>query len=390
MKGNTYGRYRKVERVEVLQGGAGNNHLTAPKLVRPLPNQETKTIMKTMTKVLAALVPTVAWALSSTSVKRTMRPLAEATSLAVKGEAVVLKSLQQCSAFKKDALKKTTTKKSIPLVGDGFDYALPESERYEAELSFPQYAAEYWIDPRIHGFGNVGFGGMVHAFVAPLFTKALDLFAYKNRDVRVDAWDLVKEARENLGLKATIKKAADLGTGTGYTARSLARAFYKVEKGTEEAVDVIGLDTSKEMLKAAKDLTLFNDDATLQKVTFKVGNAENTGLESKKFDLVTVSFVMHECPREARHKILREAFRLLAPGGTVCVLDIAPDYTPSRYMLPGEPYLPGYLDLFDDDCDFFADLLKDQLAAAYRDTIIPKRLNLWHFHTNQDYLTVKK
>ena len=38
-----------------------------------------------------------------------------------------------------------------------------------------------------------------------------------------------------------------------------------------------------------------------------------------------------------------EARRLLAPGGTFLVLDIARGYEPSPVMKSGEPYIEGYL-----------------------------------------------
>lgn len=239
--------------------------------------------------------------------------------------------------------------------------------RYEAETGYPELAKEYWCDPRIHGFGNTGWGGILHAFVAPAFTAMLDAFAYDGKDVRAEAWDLIKNARDRLGLQK-ITRGADLGCGTGFTSRSFSEYF---------DASVIGVDTSKEMLRAAKDMT------GKEKVQYKQGNAETTGLPAGQYDVVTAAFVFHECPRRARHAILDEAFRLLAPGGTIAILDIAPNYKPSRFMLPGEPYLHGYLDNFDEDCSFFADKYNHVFAKAFRDVIVKNRLNLWHFHAKK-------
>lgn len=47
------------------------------------------------------------------------------------------------------------------------------------------------------------------------------------------------------------------------------------------------------------------------------GNAEKTDLPSRSFDLVTVMYAFHEAPQAGREKILREARRLLRPGGTL-------------------------------------------------------------------------
>jgi hypothetical protein len=43
---------------------------------------------------------------------------------------------------------------------------------------------EYWFDSRIHTFGNTGFLGALHAAMAPLSTKVIDIVAYDGKDVR--------------------------------------------------------------------------------------------------------------------------------------------------------------------------------------------------------------
>ena len=43
---------------------------------------------------------------------------------------------------------------------------------------------EYWNDSRIHTLGNIGFWGAVHAIMAPLSTKMIDVVAYNGTDVR--------------------------------------------------------------------------------------------------------------------------------------------------------------------------------------------------------------
>jgi hypothetical protein len=43
---------------------------------------------------------------------------------------------------------------------------------------------EYWYDSRIHTLGNAGFLGAVHAALAPLSTKIIDVVAYDGRDIR--------------------------------------------------------------------------------------------------------------------------------------------------------------------------------------------------------------
>jgi hypothetical protein len=45
-------------------------------------------------------------------------------------------------------------------------------------------AEEYWYDSRIHSLGNVGFFGGIHAALAPLTTKLIDVIAYNGTDIR--------------------------------------------------------------------------------------------------------------------------------------------------------------------------------------------------------------
>ena len=63
-----------------------------------------------------------------------------------------------------------------------------EQRSYKDETDFPELALKYWADPRIHGWGNVGSSGAVHAFLAPTFTAGLDAFAYGGLDTRDAVW----------------------------------------------------------------------------------------------------------------------------------------------------------------------------------------------------------
>ena len=53
-------------------------------------------------------------------------------------------------------------------------------------------------------------------------------------------------------------------------------------------------------------------------------------------------YCFHEAPYWGRSRILQEAQRLLAPGATLAILDISPEYEPSVTMLAGEPYVLEY------------------------------------------------
>jgi hypothetical protein len=57
-------------------------------------------------------------------------------------------------------------------------------QRYQKWGVDHQYPNEYWFDSRIHTLGNHGFWGAVHAALAPVSTKIIDLVAYNGIDIR--------------------------------------------------------------------------------------------------------------------------------------------------------------------------------------------------------------
>mmetsp|Transcript_24670 Transcript_24670/g.66490 ORF Transcript_24670/g.66490 Transcript_24670/m.66490 type:complete len:296 (-) Transcript_24670:126-1013(-) len=202
------------------------------------------------------------------------------------------------------------------------------------------WADEYWNDPRIHSFGNVGAGGMFHAMVAPIFTKGLDMFAYDDTDLRTLATLNIAASRAQRGLPT--QRVVDIGCGIGASARALRNVFREA--------DIVALDTSSEMLTVARTLGYADmQSKSLKKIEFAKGNAEFTGLRPHDFDVVSVMFLLHEAPQAGRRSILAEAKRLLKPGGTLVICDIAREYTPSPTMKSGEPYIDGYLANVEDD-----------------------------------------
>jgi len=81
--------------------------------------------------------------------------------------------------------------------------------------------------------------------------------------------------------------------------------------------DVWGLDPSPYLLKhAARD----NPD-----INFIQGLAENTGFADARFDGISACFVFHEIPPRFAKKALKEAARILKPGGILSIAEPAPE-----------------------------------------------------------------
>lgn len=61
-----------------------------------------------------------------------------------------------------------------------------------------------------------------------------------------------------------------------------------------------------------------------QAVHFSQQNAERTNFPDSHFDIITSSFFLHEVPVKATKNILKEAYRLLAPGGILAFMELPP------------------------------------------------------------------
>jgi len=87
--------------------------------------------------------------------------------------------------------------------------------------------------------------------------------------------------------------------------------------------------------------------------TFYHGLSEKTQQDDNTHDMVCSSYLHHELPYDASKNILREAFRILKDGGSLCILDMEPRIKASSPMLEfifkrTEPYLEEYCKFIED------------------------------------------
>jgi ubiquinone/menaquinone biosynthesis C-methylase UbiE len=150
----------------------------------------------------------------------------------------------------------------------------------------------------------------------------------------------------------------DFGCGTGTSTRRLAKMFPQAKK-------IIGIDLSPEMvsvgrflLNEASNNPSFEWVEPIEKeprIEFRYGDIADTGLPDNSVGFVNLCLVLHELPQEATRSILKEAYRILAPGGTLGIMEMdpqAPGYvklmsTPWLFAIlkSTEPYLGEYFDL---------------------------------------------
>jgi ArsR family transcriptional regulator len=101
---------------------------------------------------------------------------------------------------------------------------------------------------------------------------------------------------------------ADLGAGDGSFALLLAQA----------ATRVIAVDSSQKMLDVAREQALRHGVANVE---FRLGDMEELPIDDGAVDLVFFSQSLHHAGHPER--ALREAWRILRPGGRIVILDLA-------------------------------------------------------------------
>jgi SAM-dependent methyltransferase len=190
-------------------------------------------------------------------------------------------------------------------------------------LSISKIPTKYYYNSRIHNFGNIGLGGRLHSLLAPYATTMIDNKCYNSVNIR--QLILSKYNQEFYKNHEKLPKLIDLCCGTG----------------TSTATNQLGIDTSEPMISAATLSAATLSAATLNAAhtKFIIGNAENYGQEDE-FDTATLMFAFHEMPNYAHHKIIKNAKKITKHD--IIIVDISPNYSPSKLMLSGEPYLLNY------------------------------------------------
>jgi ubiquinone/menaquinone biosynthesis C-methylase UbiE len=222
------------------------------------------------------------------------------------------------------------------------------------KINLTSAKSKYYYDSRIHNFGNIGLGGQIHSLLAPYATKLIDDKCYNSVNIRQAI--LSNYNQDFYNKHERIPKLIDLCCGTG----------------SSTATNQLGIDTSLPMLSAAKAKA----KAKLSNSQFIKGNAENYG-QPQEFDTATLMFAFHEMPNYAHHKIIKNAKKITKHD--ILIVDISPNYSPSKLMLSGEPYLLNYKATIQD--------LLQKHQFNYLE-YIPKHVGLWVYShkNNQNHL----
>jgi ubiquinone/menaquinone biosynthesis C-methylase UbiE len=162
------------------------------------------------------------------------------------------------------------------------------------------------------------------------FSRVYDLLLFlltrgRDRAYRADLLDLAGVAPGHAVL--------DVGCGTGTQAIAAWRR-------TQPGGSVVGVDISDRMLAVARRKVR---RAGLD-VSFHHADAAELPFDDDRFDVVTITTVMHMVPASRRRLCLQEASRVLAPGGRLLLIDYAGDPRDRRH-LSAKHGLHGQFDL---------------------------------------------
>jgi ubiquinone/menaquinone biosynthesis C-methylase UbiE len=100
----------------------------------------------------------------------------------------------------------------------------------------------------------------------------------------------------------------DIACGPGSLTRDLALTFPNA--------NITAVDLSFPYLKQAQ-----NRLKKFPRINFLQANAEDLPFKDKNFDVVTCSYLFHELPHGPRKTVLKEAWRVLKPGGVLSLVD---------------------------------------------------------------------
>eukprot|EP00879_Flechtneria_rotunda_P009139 GHRR01009568.1.p1 GENE.GHRR01009568.1~~GHRR01009568.1.p1 ORF type:complete len:365 (+),score=126.47 GHRR01009568.1:87-1181(+) len=120
----------------------------------------------------------------------------------------------------------------------------------------------------------------------------------------------------------SVKQVLDLGCATGLSSLALTQVF--------PAAQVTGVDLSPHMVAVGRYLQQQREAESMTPEPLQLlhHKAEDTGLPDDSFDIVSMCLMAHELPQHATKAILKEAYRVLRPGGAMCIMEMDPA-TPS-------------------------------------------------------------
>ena len=247
------------------------------------------------------------------------------------------------------AIKGTAEKRSVPWASNVSTLeATPEVYAIKEEIEHKDIVYPSYYTQPFHGYdtGNLSWQA---AFEVEPASDAMALRVWKTETeltpmqaqtrLRMAILDAVAAfARQhNLHTASAPTSILDIGCSVGVSTRWLAHYYPEA--------DITGLDLSPYFLAVAElrerqlEARAVAADGLVtpgalggspsmvtprRRIQYIHANMESSGLPDATYDLVSVQFVTHECPIAVLQNIVREARRLVKPGGIVLIADNNP------------------------------------------------------------------
>ena len=115
-------------------------------------------------------------------------------------------------------------------------------------------------------------------------------------------------------------KMIDVGCSVGASTKFLIEAF--PEKDSVDAIDLSPhfLSTAK-FYHTTPESPMYTD--LHEKISYHHAKAESLPFADESYDIVSISFLLHEIPTKTAKEVIAEAYRVLRPGGTLSIVDLS-------------------------------------------------------------------
>ncbi|HEY9624484.1 MAG TPA: class I SAM-dependent methyltransferase [Crinalium sp.] len=245
--------------------------------------------------------------------------------------------------------------------------ATPFSPDWDADLAQIKNPALEYPDYYLCSFhayeeGNLGWNPAMEVEVA---AHAVHARIWPDAGAKGDA--MLRQSFHSI-LKAQLptppQTILDVGCSVGMSTFALQETYPQAQ--------ITGVDLSPYFLAIAQYRTQTQAASTQSPTpTWLHAAGESTGLPDASFDLVSAFLIFHELPQSAAINILREARRLLRPGGYVAIMDMNPKSEMFAKMPPyiltllksTEPYLDEYFSLDIDQVIYDAGFTRPTITA---------------------------
>ncbi|MEO0985950.1 MAG: class I SAM-dependent methyltransferase [Cyanobacteria bacterium J06639_14] len=189
----------------------------------------------------------------------------------------------------------------------------------QANLTYPDY---YLTSFHAYEEGNLGWAPAMEVEVA---AKTVHAKIWPEAGAAGDA--KLRQSYHNI-LQAQLpqppQRILDLGCSTGLSTFALQALYPEAH--------ITGVDLSPYYLAVAN----YRSQPHNKPIQWVHAAAEDTGLAARSFDLVSLCLVAHELPATVTKAVLREAHRLLRPGGYFAFMDMNPH---SEFLAKLPPYV---------------------------------------------------